>query len=89
MTNFEFIIIFLLTFLTIYVIMLTAFVLYAVISIKAIEKSTHNIEYVPLDPAWGTSEKDIGEINERSELEFPDLDEDDLEFDKIDLNKVI
>ena len=30
---------------------------------KAKELSTHNIQYVPLDPKWGTSDEKLSEIN--------------------------
>ena len=59
------------------------------IKLIALEKSTHNVEYVPLDSNWATSNKDIDEINEKSEMGLPPLDDDEIEESDIDLNKMI
>ena len=47
----------------------------ALISMKSLEKSTHNVQYVPLDETWSSSDKEIDELNERSELGLTDIDE--------------
>lgn len=65
------------------------FAISANIAIKAIEKSTHNIEYVPLDPNWATPDKKIDEINERSQAQFGEPDPEDEDFEEIDLRRMI
>lgn len=89
MTNIELFLTFYLTFLTICVIIVSIFAISASISVKAIEKSTHSVEYVPLDPKWASTDKEISEINEKSEMEYPEIDEDELGPSEIDLNKMI
>ena len=37
--------------------------LYTYLQWKAKELSTHNIQYVPMDPNWGSSDEEISEIN--------------------------
>lgn len=69
--------------------MLAGLVVHLFITVKAMERSTHRLEYVPIDPNWGSTEKEINEINEASELEYPDLDDDDKSPIDIDLNKMI
>jgi hypothetical protein len=63
--------------------------IYTQIEFRSSEKSTHKLEYVPMDPSWGATDKEINEINERSEIEFPDIDTDELGPGEIDLNKMI
>lgn len=65
------------------------FAIKANIAIKAVEKSTHNIEYVPIDPNWATPDKKIDEINERSQMTFGETDPEDEDFEQIDLRRMI
>ena len=62
--------------------------IFCLVSIKALEKSTHNIHYIPADPSWSSSDKDIAEINEKAQMGMA-LDPDELEPDQIDLKKMI
>lgn len=68
-------------------IILTVYVVNLHIKVEAIKNSTHNVEYVPMDPNWGSTDKEIAEINEKSELEMPDIDE--PEDDTINLKNLI
>ncbi len=61
----------------------------AKIEIEAMKRSTHNVQYVPLDPNWGSSDKEINELNEKHRSEFPQKDPDELEPYEINLDKMI
>jgi exopolysaccharide biosynthesis protein len=61
----------------------------ALIMVQAMKESTHNLEYVPIDPKWASSDKEISEFNEKSESELPDIDDDELNPADIDFNKMI
>lgn len=37
--------------------------LYCIVKVTAMEKSTHSIQYVPIDEEWATDSKDIEKIN--------------------------
>jgi hypothetical protein len=37
--------------------------LYCMVKLIAMEKSTHSIQYVPIDEEWATDSKDIEKIN--------------------------
>jgi len=65
--------------------------LWAVISVKSLENSTHKLEYVPIDPKWAASDKEIEDLNEQSELDFPGIDDHDelSDQDRLNLNKLI
>lgn len=82
-------VILLLTFLSFCVIISIILSIYAIISVKAMEKSTHNVEYVPIDPNWASKDEEIAEINEKSEMEFPEVEDDELQPHQIDLKKMI
>lgn len=89
MENFEFITLFLLTTLFIYAIISSCALIYLFIWVKSSEKSTHQVEYVPMDPKWASTDEEIAEINEKSEMAIPDLDENDRDFNDIDLKTMI
>lgn len=89
MNKYEIILSFLLTINFIYGIIPILLSIRALIKVEALEKSTHNVEYVPLDSKWATSGKEIDELNEKSEMELPPLDDDEIEESEIDLNKMI
>lgn len=76
--NFHFCILFLLTLCIICGILLTAAVIYLFIKQKAAELSTHKLEYIPIDPNWASSDKEIEELNEQMQADLPDLDSDEL-----------
>jgi hypothetical protein len=38
---------------------------YCMIKVLAMEKSTHSVQYVPIDEAWSTDEKEIDKINKQ------------------------
>ena len=59
----------------------------ALIKIEAFERSTHKIEY--LDPKWATSEAQIAEMEEDAQAEMQPLDNDDIDEEDIDLNRMI
>ena len=86
MNNFDFIVLFFLTFMFIYVTIAVCSIVYLFIELKSLKNSTHNVEYVPLDPNWASSEQDIKDINEKSEISIPDdeiLDEHDIDLSKM------
>jgi len=39
--------------------------LYCLVKVLAMEKSTHSVQYVPLDEAWATEDKEIDKINKQ------------------------
>ncbi|HEY5689539.1 MAG TPA: hypothetical protein VIS27_14635 [Yeosuana sp.] len=59
------------------------------IELEAFKKSTHNVQYVPLDPNWGSSDKEINELNEKHTSEFAEKDPDELEPYELNLDKMI
>lgn len=66
-----------------------AFASIAYINVKALEKSTHNIQYVPLDSGWASSDSDITKKLSPHESELPEKDNDELEDNELDLKKMI
>jgi hypothetical protein len=50
------------------------------IELKAMQKSTHNIQYVPIDSKWDNEEAALNKVMDR---EMPDLDHMD------DVNKIL
>jgi len=88
-TFFELIILILLTFslicgmIGVYVSIRTA------IELKAMQQSTHKMEYVPMDPKWASSDEQIEELEEQQISDFPPMDSDDLDESEIDLKKMI
>jgi len=87
MSNFEFVVCFLLTFNLIYGTIGVYMSVKALIKIEAFERSTHKIEY--LDPKWATSEAQIAEMEEDAQAEMQPLDNDDIDEEDIDLNRMI
>lgn len=76
--NINFILLFLLTFLTICVNILGICVIKLYIKQKAAELSTHKIEYVPLNPQeFAEIDKEVDEFNERAVAE---LDDDEVDY---------
>jgi lipopolysaccharide export LptBFGC system permease protein LptF len=55
------------------------------ISIEAMQKSTHQLEYVPFDP----KESKIEEFEENQQFDMPEMDPADLDETEIDLRKMI
>lgn len=52
----------------------------ALIEVKALQKSTHNVEFVPLDSKWASKEADIRKATSRGmDEELPALDDDEVE----------
>jgi hypothetical protein len=62
---------------------------YAALCVKAQELSTHQMEYIPLDPNWASSDKDIEQYNEEISKEDGALDDDDLDPHQADLKNLI
>ena len=88
---FEIICIFLLTFSLICGSIALLLSIFLTIEVKALKKSTHSIEYMPLDPNWASSDKEIEEFNENNKIvdenEDPPIDPDEL--NDVDLDKLI
>lgn len=59
------------------------------IEIGALKQSTHNVQYVPLDPNWGSSDKEINELNDKHKSDFPEKDPDELDPYELNLDKMI
>jgi ABC-type lipoprotein release transport system permease subunit len=92
MTNDQILDIFLVSGLTItFICAIIAIILgvYCLIELKAMKKSTHNIEYIPMDPNFASTDKEIEEVNERAEAEYPDWDIEDQNPADIDWTKMI
>lgn len=89
MTNFAFIVCFLLTTLFIYVTIIGISTVYLFIELKSMQKSTHQLEYVPFDPKWASSEEKLKEFEENMAAEQPMADQDDLDESELDLKKLI
>jgi hypothetical protein len=62
--------------------------IYAVISIKAMERSTHKVEMVPYDSSWAQS-KSTTEFEESQREEYLETDPDDLDRSELDLTKML
>ena len=52
--------------------------IYSAVKTVAMEKSTHNVEYVPIDPKFASSEKEIEEYNKKAIADFPETDDDEI-----------
>lgn len=61
----------------------------AMIKVEAIKQSTHNIEYVPADPNWATSDQQIQEMEQESADDLDPMEDDELEESELDLKKLI
>ncbi len=61
----------------------------AKIEVEAMKRSTHNVQYVPLDPSWGSSDKEINELNDKHQSDLAEKDPDELEPHEINLDKMI
>lgn len=87
----QILLIFFLTLNTICSIIALILSVFSTIELKALKKSTHSIEYMPVDPQWSSSDKEIMEFNENNKIvddfEDPPMDQDEL--DKVDLSKMI
>ena len=55
---------------------------------EALKLSTHNVQYVPLDPNWGSSDKEINELNDKHQNDS-EKDPDELEPYELNLDKMI
>ena len=63
--------------------------IYAVIEVKALMKSTHNIQYVPLDEKWASSDKEMEEKLSPLAPEQPEVDGDEVDEPELDLRNMI
>lgn len=61
----------------------------AKIEIEAMKRSTHSLQYVPIDPNWGTSDKEVNELNAKNASDLAEKDPDELEPYELNLDKMI
>ena len=61
----------------------------ALIQVKSLERSTHSMQYVPMDPAWASSETDLVKGVSPGKQETPELDSDEIEESELDLKRMI
>ena len=61
----------------------------SLIQVKSLERSTHSMQYVPMDPAWASSENDLVKGVSPGKQETPELDSDEIEESELDLKRMI
>jgi hypothetical protein len=61
----------------------------AFVEVKSLQKSTHTMQWMPVDPKWASSEEDLNKATSPGKEELPTLDPDELEESEIDLRKMI
>lgn len=88
-TLIEFITIFTCAFSTLCAIISISISISNAINFKALRESTHSVQFVPMDPEWASSDKEVKEINELSEANMPEFDDDELEEGRVDLKHII
>jgi hypothetical protein len=80
--NNAFIQLFLLTFCVICDIILAICVIYLFIQHKAVQLSTHKLEYIPFEPEMAHADKKVAELNENFESGSMPFDEEEFESRK-------
>lgn len=80
---------FLLTFSTICAILAISIAISCKIKLEAMEKSTHHVEYMPIDPNWASSDTAIKDANASFHREANTKDPDELDDDELNFSKII
>lgn len=63
--------------------------IYAIIEVKSMQRSTHTVQWTPIDPKWASSEEDLNKMTNPGKEELPELDPDEIEESDLDLRKMI
>ena len=45
----------------------------ALLKVMSMEKSTHSVQYMPVDPEWASSDEDVKDINEEFKENHEDI----------------
>lgn len=61
----------------------------SLIQVKSLERSTHSMQYVPMDPTWASNEDDLVKGVSPGKQETPELDSDEIEESDLDLKRMI